>query len=560
MGAAGGGASAAADRLDGDAERAIDQARQGGAPLDRATRSLLEPAFGGDLGRVRLHHDQQAGDLCHEVQARAFTVGDHVFFRGGRPDLAGQGGRHLLAHELAHVAQRSPGTVRRTYLNGDHDWERASTHTTLGRTRVKSAEMRAVDAAVAGVRQAYDDGVLDTLEDRLTTLTDRIEDWEATRPAWRARLRGAEIRDLKAQVTALEHYIARWRSTLLQEARAKHLRDYDNAVRWLDEGLVVQNDTVTNNSCEWILSRKARLFIVTETGDHGYRAKVLARRRNQRSTTKDTCYFPDPNAGRGGVGQRSPDLNWYNVNNALDTTNVVEEPIKRGWNRPGRYVAITEDGCKTRADFWQTLRHEVQHDADKHRGTELSRHIRPDTSAAEQRYQRALREYKTEYRAHYYQRGAPFQAHLPAGNEQHLGLTWGPRQWAIFHHLRTDYPEIGFFAGQDAPGQQPNPRQQRFRLAAQGYRNPDAEGFNKINSIRIDDLYNALDTVPLGCVDATAGTVTAVIGALRRFDRVDRIYFRDDDQAQMLRDKVFAHLAGAARQRFSAALQALPNP
>ena len=87
----------------------LDDAATGGARLATGDRLRLEADFTADLEGVRIHADSRANALCRQVRARAFTYGDHVFFRTGeyRPENAD--GRLLLAHELAHVLQQRSG-------------------------------------------------------------------------------------------------------------------------------------------------------------------------------------------------------------------------------------------------------------------------------------------------------------------------------------------------------------------------------------------------------------------------------------------------------------------
>ena len=82
--------------------------RQPGRPLDPATRASMEPRFGHDFSRVRIHADVRAAESARAVDARAYTVGRHVVF-GEAPS------RGLLAHELAHVVQQAgaAGSPRR---------------------------------------------------------------------------------------------------------------------------------------------------------------------------------------------------------------------------------------------------------------------------------------------------------------------------------------------------------------------------------------------------------------------------------------------------------------
>lgn len=80
-----------------------------GAPLDAATRGFMESRFGHDFSRVRIHADMQAAASAQSVGARAYTVGADLVFGRGQYAPATPAGRHLLAHELAHVVQQKSG-------------------------------------------------------------------------------------------------------------------------------------------------------------------------------------------------------------------------------------------------------------------------------------------------------------------------------------------------------------------------------------------------------------------------------------------------------------------
>jgi len=81
--------------------------RSPGAPLDRAARSFMEPRFGHDFSRVRIHANAKAGDSARAVNARAYAVGANVVFDHGAYAPESEAGRRLLAHELAHVVQQT---------------------------------------------------------------------------------------------------------------------------------------------------------------------------------------------------------------------------------------------------------------------------------------------------------------------------------------------------------------------------------------------------------------------------------------------------------------------
>jgi hypothetical protein len=98
--------------------------RDPGQPLDVATRVSLEPHFGEELLRVRLHSDTLAERSAHELNARAYTVGNHIVFGPGQYVPGTHDGRRLLAHELTHVVQQSNnklGLQRQPAKNSEED-------------------------------------------------------------------------------------------------------------------------------------------------------------------------------------------------------------------------------------------------------------------------------------------------------------------------------------------------------------------------------------------------------------------------------------------------------
>jgi|GEM_PF-2227399 len=90
-------------------EESIQRARGGGQALDSEARAQMEPAFGADFSGVRVHADARADTLNRELNARAFTTGQDIFFRQGAYNPGSSSGRELLAHELTHVVQQTGG-------------------------------------------------------------------------------------------------------------------------------------------------------------------------------------------------------------------------------------------------------------------------------------------------------------------------------------------------------------------------------------------------------------------------------------------------------------------
>jgi hypothetical protein len=86
-----------------------------GQPLDAATRAFMEPRFGKDFSRVRIHTDHVAQQSAKDVNAHAYTVGSDIVFGRNQYQPETHTGRSLLAHELMHVLQSpaSPTVLRR---------------------------------------------------------------------------------------------------------------------------------------------------------------------------------------------------------------------------------------------------------------------------------------------------------------------------------------------------------------------------------------------------------------------------------------------------------------
>ena len=73
-----------------------------------------------DFTQVRIHTGGLAADAARAVDARAFTVGNHLVFGEGQFSPQSQQGQRLLAHELTHVVQQdsAPAMVQRASSGG----------------------------------------------------------------------------------------------------------------------------------------------------------------------------------------------------------------------------------------------------------------------------------------------------------------------------------------------------------------------------------------------------------------------------------------------------------
>ncbi|WP_299747575.1 DUF4157 domain-containing protein [uncultured Tateyamaria sp.] len=77
----------------------------GGQPLSSADRAYFEPRLGYDFSRVRLHTDASAQRAARSINARAYTLQNHIAFAPGEYGTSTEG-RRLMAHELVHTLQQ----------------------------------------------------------------------------------------------------------------------------------------------------------------------------------------------------------------------------------------------------------------------------------------------------------------------------------------------------------------------------------------------------------------------------------------------------------------------
>ena len=78
-----------------------------------------------DRRTERVHTNDRAARSAAELDAVAYTAGNHVVFARGRYQPATDEGRRLLAHELTHVAQQA-GTPTATPESANPRITRAS--------------------------------------------------------------------------------------------------------------------------------------------------------------------------------------------------------------------------------------------------------------------------------------------------------------------------------------------------------------------------------------------------------------------------------------------------
>lgn len=100
------GAPVARTPQPGFASRLSSEAQSGRA-LSPDIRSNFESRLGRDLSAVRIHDTPRSHRLNRDINARAFTHRNHIYFGTGQYDHHSTSGRHLLAHEITHTLQQT---------------------------------------------------------------------------------------------------------------------------------------------------------------------------------------------------------------------------------------------------------------------------------------------------------------------------------------------------------------------------------------------------------------------------------------------------------------------
>lgn len=83
-----------------------------GVPLNSNVAAAMSGRLGRDFSGVRVHNDARAADAARSLDALAFTAGRDIVFGAGQYNPGWARGRHVLGHELAHVAQQGGSNGR----------------------------------------------------------------------------------------------------------------------------------------------------------------------------------------------------------------------------------------------------------------------------------------------------------------------------------------------------------------------------------------------------------------------------------------------------------------
>ncbi len=93
-------------------ETKIKSHEGGGNTLPEDTKTFMESRFNHDFSEVRVHTDSDAVHMNKDLDAKAFTHKQDIYFNSGQYHPSSQTGKHLLAHELTHTIQQTGPNVK----------------------------------------------------------------------------------------------------------------------------------------------------------------------------------------------------------------------------------------------------------------------------------------------------------------------------------------------------------------------------------------------------------------------------------------------------------------
>ena len=102
-------------------ESQLSQLQGGGRQMPEGLRNMMESGLGQDFSQVRLHTDNEAASMSSSIQAKAFTLGNDIYFNRGQFAPETSEGQRLVAHELTHVVQGTEKVGRQKKAEDETD-------------------------------------------------------------------------------------------------------------------------------------------------------------------------------------------------------------------------------------------------------------------------------------------------------------------------------------------------------------------------------------------------------------------------------------------------------
>jgi len=86
--------------------QSIESSKGSGSSMDDSTQSFMSDRFDSDFSNVKIHTGNDSAQMNQQLNAKAFTTGNDIYFNEGQYQPHSDSGKQLLAHELTHVVQQ----------------------------------------------------------------------------------------------------------------------------------------------------------------------------------------------------------------------------------------------------------------------------------------------------------------------------------------------------------------------------------------------------------------------------------------------------------------------
>jgi hypothetical protein len=282
-----------------------------------------------------------------------------------------------------------------------------------------------------------------------------------------------------------------------EAAKARHDANRTQGKQWVEDGFAQIANRMLKNSCEWVKTGKAKIFILTKTHDSVARVTAWGH-------PAGVAWFSYPAgnlySGAAYYRRKMPTETFDNTNVDLEESATVD-----GFST-GPDIALMETTLAKGRDYlWSVLKHEIQHSADHHGAGDFGG-------------------YRTEFNA-YWLGSREYDAESPTRIVRHWGRDWRARQWAIFNHLYHSPAYSHVKTAWDNEAGLPV-TSRTFRIAVRDYWHPQT--VNPTNSVRVDNFVAAVEAATYAdCTHAAApgnpklAAITAAGTALTADDKRD---------------------------------------
>ena len=94
----------------------INSTKGNGTMMDADTKGFMESRFGADFSGIKIHTGDEAVQMSRDIEAKAFTTANDIYFNEGQYQPGSSEGKHLLAHELTHTIQQNQANPLNSFV------------------------------------------------------------------------------------------------------------------------------------------------------------------------------------------------------------------------------------------------------------------------------------------------------------------------------------------------------------------------------------------------------------------------------------------------------------